>query len=306
MVFFELLAVALATSQTSNQQPNLFRYYSSANGSRVIEMYRGECHMFTESDASWIYKTRQNLIAPLNTIQFELLLEKCRPNERPHVEMPYIGNSDTDANNLVPDEHANSNSTLGSAESSNSTDDVSPIVFPGTKWCGRGASARSYDDLGLYAHTDECCRDHDNCPDNILTGETKHGLLNDASFTRSHCDCDEAFLSCLRTDSTLSKLTSSKIAHIYFNILKPLCFAERHPVKSCQRTRLTGECIRPEYDYTQGRQWQFFQAQPYFAKTVRGLLNAFNSLVGATEPTVADPSSQSGRRAEAMPPGFTF
>ncbi|ODN01748.1 Phospholipase A2 [Orchesella cincta] len=303
-----LLAVALATSQTANQQQNgfPFRYYSSANGSRVIEMYRDECHMFIESEAAWMYRTRQNLITALNPIQFELLLERCVFKERPHVTMPEVGENDTDSINFVPDGDFNTNSTLGATDSSNSTDDVSPIVFPGTKWCGRGATARSYDDIGIYAHTDECCRDHDNCPDNILAGETKHDLVNDAAFTRSHCDCDDAFLNCLRTDATLSKLTSSKIAHIYFNILKPLCFAERHPVKSCQRTRLTGECIRPEYDYTAGRQWQFFEAQPYFAKTVRGLLNAFNNLVGATEPTVDDPSSQSGRRAEAMPPGFTF
>lgn len=67
-----------------------------------------------------------------------------------------------------------------------------------------------------------------------------------------------------------------------------------------------GECIRPEYNYRDGRQWQFFAAQPYFAKTVRGLLDTFNNVFGTTEAPVTDPTSQSGRRANAMPPGFTF
>lgn len=42
-------------------------------------------------------------------------------------------------------------------------------VFIGTKWCGAGSSARYHDDLGLYVHTDKCCRDHDLCPENMVS-----------------------------------------------------------------------------------------------------------------------------------------
>ncbi|KAJ9593139.1 hypothetical protein L9F63_027619, partial [Diploptera punctata] len=75
-----------------------------------------------------------------------------------------------------------------------------------TKWCGRGNRANSPDDLGIFEFTDDCCRHHDNCSDHIHVGETKHGLKNTGIYTRSHCDCDDAFYDCLKDDNSLVSL----------------------------------------------------------------------------------------------------
>lgn len=58
------------------------------------------------------------------------------------------------------------------------------MLVPGTKWCGAGNVAVSYDDLGEEKEADMCCREHDNCPDLIPGGGTKHNLTNDAFYTR--------------------------------------------------------------------------------------------------------------------------
>jgi hypothetical protein len=47
----------------------------------------------------------------------------------------------------------------------------------GTKWCGPGATARNYNDLGEHLAEDLCCRAHDHC-DHIKSGEAKFGLVN--------------------------------------------------------------------------------------------------------------------------------
>jgi secretory phospholipase A2 len=54
----------------------------------------------------------------------------------------------------------------------------------GTQWCGNGNRARDAEDLGLFKKTDDCCRTHDNCPDNIRAGHSRHGLNNSGLFTR--------------------------------------------------------------------------------------------------------------------------
>ena len=32
------------------------------------------------------------------------------------------------------------------------------LVFPGTKWCGRGSNSQNFEDLGEYTFADRCCR----------------------------------------------------------------------------------------------------------------------------------------------------
>lgn len=54
----------------------------------------------------------------------------------------------------------------------------------GTKWCGRGNTAKDLNDLGDERDTDACCRAHDHCPDFIDKGLSKYGLTNHALYTR--------------------------------------------------------------------------------------------------------------------------
>jgi len=56
-------------------------------------------------------------------------------------------------------------------------------TFPGTKWCGPGNTASSYDDLGPDRETDICCRDHDFCPISVDPGKEECGFKNIGHFT---------------------------------------------------------------------------------------------------------------------------
>ncbi|CAH2101451.1 unnamed protein product [Euphydryas editha] len=64
------------------------------------------------------------------------------------------------------------------------------FIMPGTKWCGAGQLAESYNELGSDMDEDRCCRDHDNCRLNIGAFTRRFGLFNFRPFTISHCKCD--------------------------------------------------------------------------------------------------------------------
>ena len=68
------------------------------------------------------------------------------------------------------------------------------LVYPGTKWCGKGSSAHFYDDLGDSRDTDMCCRAHDFCPFTISGLTSKYNLFNYRFHTLSHCDCDDRWV----------------------------------------------------------------------------------------------------------------
>jgi len=44
------------------------------------------------------------------------------------------------------------------------------LSYPGTKWCGPGHTAVSYNDLGRFHSTDACCREHDHCNTAVPSG----------------------------------------------------------------------------------------------------------------------------------------
>ncbi|XP_057333092.1 phospholipase A2-like [Microplitis mediator] len=94
------------------------------------------------------------------------------------------------------------------------------IIAPGTKWCGQGDKAESYNDLGKFNNTDICCRAHDNCPIAIKVGETLYGLKNPDLSTRLSCTCDREFHTCLKN---VESLASKTIGTIYFDLLKKKC-----------------------------------------------------------------------------------
>ncbi|KAJ3656656.1 hypothetical protein Zmor_015713 [Zophobas morio] len=112
------------------------------------------------------------------------------------------------------------------------------VIYPGTKWCGDGNISSSYDDLGEFAETDSCCREHDSCPDNIEADSRKHDLINTGLFTRSHCDCDRKFHQCLKDANSI---ISESIGYTYFTVLGPQCFREDYPIVDCIEER-KGRC----------------------------------------------------------------
>ncbi|KAK3913109.1 Acidic phospholipase A2 PA4, partial [Frankliniella fusca] len=63
---------------------------------------------------------------------------------------------------------------------------------PGTKWCGKGFTATSFNQLGAFSRADRCCRHHDmGCRHYIGALEEKYGLFNWRVNTIMHCSCDK-------------------------------------------------------------------------------------------------------------------
>ncbi|XP_011136822.2 phospholipase A2 [Harpegnathos saltator] len=137
-----------------------------------------------------------------------------------------------------------------------------PLIFPGTKWCGSGNIASSQDDLGTFAMTDACCREHDECGDIIEAMQTAHGLTNPAFYTRLHCSCDERFYDCLHSSE---ELVSAKVGFLYFSVLNTKCFREDYPIVGCKRHSLIPRrCLEYELDESQPKMYQWFDVPAYF------------------------------------------
>nr|AZL90156.1 phospholipase 2 [Spodoptera exigua] len=136
------------------------------------------------------------------------------------------------------------------------------LIFPGTKWCGAGNVADNYDDLGEEKEADMCCREHDNCPDLIPGGETKHNLTNDAFYTRLSCACDEKFLTCLRSANTK---VARYIGLIYFDGLQTKCYREDYPVIKCIKKGgwFKTKCVQYSYDKSGEKIYQWFDVEDF-------------------------------------------
>ncbi|KAM4634587.1 group 3 secretory phospholipase A2 [Polymixia lowei] len=106
------------------------------------------------------------------------------------------------------------------------------FIVPGTLWCGSGNKAPSYADLGVFAETDSCCREHDQCKDTILSFQSNFGVFNSHIFTMSHCDCDNRFHSCLME---ANDSISDVVGYTFFNLLKMYCFEFTRKLQCTQR-----------------------------------------------------------------------
>lgn len=140
----------------------------------------------------------------------------------------------TEAKNLLKSEHIFEHETnhvnQSALERGKVTKDRFDLTYPGTKWCGPGNTAATYDELGKYKEEDKCCRDHDHC-DNIASGDSKYGLTNNDTFTRLHCQCDKEFKDCLK--ATKSKIAQN-IGTIYF-LIRDKCYKEYYPILNCAK-----------------------------------------------------------------------
>ena len=111
-------------------------------------------------------------------------------------------------------------------------------IVPGTKWCGLGDTASDYTDVGPRALVDSCCRAHDHCPIRLKPFRSGYGLVNLSLYTKSHCLCDDLFLSCLKsTNSPMANM----LGNLYFNVLKFGCIQESMNVSNrCQTSSPLG------------------------------------------------------------------
>ncbi|KAH3752588.1 uncharacterized protein LOC127847724 [Dreissena polymorpha] len=122
----------------------------------------------------------------------------------------------------------------------------SVLIFPGTKWCGKGDLAQCFDDLGDDHELDMCCRDHDCCPFVIPPFTSRHNLFNYRLHSLLHCECDQRFRGCLR--QSVSSM-ANMIGKIYFNILGSKCFTFSEE-EVCVERSWWGRCLRYESQQT--------------------------------------------------------
>lgn len=117
-------------------------------------------------------------------------------------------------------------------------------ILPGTKWCGVGDIAGSFEELGTQMEVDACCRAHDHCPVKLKAFRTGYGIINLSLYTKSHCDCDKEFFSCLKASRNK---VADVIGNFYFNIMKIQCIKEHRPFVCVEnRTEINGsqKCIK--------------------------------------------------------------
>ncbi|XP_030375268.1 phospholipase A2 [Scaptodrosophila lebanonensis] len=139
----------------------------------------------------------------------------------------------------------------------------SGITAPGTKWCGPGNTASSYDDLGREKETDKCCRAHDHCPEIMESQTTLHNLpINTDWFPILKCTCEQEFINCLQQVNTV---TSNTLGRIYYGTRKK-CFAEGYPTTGCKQYQagtFRKRCIRYNVNKRSAKVWQFYD-MPFY------------------------------------------
>lgn len=135
--------------------------------------------------------------------------------------------------NLPPEDEFRDGIEVPTTEDMISMFSIKRGLIPGTKWCGLGDIASSYNDLGLKRRIDICCRAHDHCPIRLKPFRNDYGVFNIALYTKSHCDCDADFYRCLR--EAHSK-TADMLGNLYFNVMKLQCLREE-PMKLCREIK---------------------------------------------------------------------
>uniref|UniRef100_A0A2S2PS12 phospholipase A2 n=1 Tax=Schizaphis graminum TaxID=13262 RepID=A0A2S2PS12_SCHGA len=135
------------------------------------------------------------------------------------------------------------NNVVGNDGKRRKRDLMSVLRVPGTKWCGKGRSAKSYRQLDGFGGADRCCRIHDtSCPMWIGALQSKYGLFNWRLNTLMHCSCDRRFRSCLKTIGTGS---ANLIGKLFFNVVQTKCFVLKR-VRVCTKKTWWGKCHRHE------------------------------------------------------------
>uniref|UniRef100_A0A8C8RCQ1 phospholipase A2 n=1 Tax=Pelusios castaneus TaxID=367368 RepID=A0A8C8RCQ1_9SAUR len=113
-------------------------------------------------------------------------------------------------------------------------------TMPGTLWCGAGDSAGSGAELGIFQGPDLCCREHDQCAEQLSALEYNYGIRNYRLHTVSHCDCDARFKQCLLG---LNDTISNIIGITFFDLLEMPCFVLEES-EACVEWHWWGGCKR--------------------------------------------------------------
>ncbi|KAK9532217.1 hypothetical protein VZT92_009614 [Zoarces viviparus] len=164
------------------------------------------------------------------------------------------------------------------------------FIVPGTLWCGSGNKAPSYADLGVFADTDSCCREHDQCKHTILSFHSQFGIFNSNLFTMSHCDCDNKLHSCLmQANDSMSDM----VGYTFFNLLNVHCFEFSHRLQ-CTERNWFGMCKASEMALYA----EVHPPTPYDSPSPTGV-SVNSSVVNTTVPT--ETSDSTAAAASTLP-----
>ncbi|XP_077485102.1 phospholipase A2-like [Amblyomma americanum] len=144
------------------------------------------------------------------------------------------------------------------------------LIFPGTRWCGRGNISGHKEDLGRFRGTDMCCREHDLVVDFIEPLSKKHGIKNMRLWPMTNCEDDQRFYNCLLGDGSDSSLMSACVGTIYFDVLSAQCFKKTYPTTCVdfKTTVLRTTCRKFKID-TSRPTWQTFNQNNFLNAYLR-------------------------------------
>jgi len=269
------LAVAVEWGRGSTYKPRPMVYVEAA-GSRRLVIYNGPTRDCEVAADPYTITTYRNVSMPVSTSKISALIERC---QRVHALL-YRRNPAAytlERRDLVKEAAAGSSNSLWAIFEN-------LAIFPGTKWCGQGSVAEHYWDIGYHADADRCCRDHDLCLSRntfLGPGQCGNGLCNFSPVTRSPCECDKAFVKCLKSAKTR---VANALGKVFFNVAGLTCYKFDYPIKRCveyvdvagslkfsslpmwivQKLQIHPEPQRPrcknyELDFTKPKMWQFFE-----------------------------------------------
>ncbi|XP_070707167.1 group 3 secretory phospholipase A2 [Pempheris klunzingeri] len=176
------------------------------------------------------------------------------------------------------------------------------FIVPGTLWCGAGNKAPSYEDLGVFADTDSCCRQHDQCKHTILSFHSEFGVFNSNIFTMSHCDCDNKFHHCLmKANDSISDV----VGYTFFNLLKMHCFVFSHRLQCAQRNWF-GMCKETKMDvYAEVHPPTMYESTTPAEVSLNSTSSTVNTTTSAERPESSTPDRRLSSVTAAAPTGPT-
>lgn len=107
------------------------------------------------------------------------------------------------------------------------------------RWCGPGNSSTAQHEFGLFEEIDKCCKQHDECDTSIKSNGVALRLFSQSAFTISSCECDYAFIRCLKS---FNNKVANGIGIVYTESVRK-CIGAFEPSVCAQLDARSG-CIR--------------------------------------------------------------
>ncbi|XP_063981347.1 phospholipase A2 isoform X3 [Diachasmimorpha longicaudata] len=203
---------------------------------------------FTALSVLWLTGTRASVLVADNTMSRMIELNAGVPfcslyTDRGVIQKMILGTDPKKVRQMSMNLVTDLEETCKAAQNTKQTPGGG-LIYPGTKWCGPGTLAKSYNELGHHAAEDACCREHDHCPIVVNPHQCIKGICNKSPFTRSHCDCDAKFRRCLQN---LNTEVANTLGALFFNVVQVTCFKERRPCSQWQSCELAQWERSPRY-----------------------------------------------------------